>query len=101
MRVPRRKPPPRRGGAATSGPPSVAEPDQWDAVIRTDGHRGPPDFDVLDQLEWWLACNRPSPLRSLMSTDTGPEPLCQVADGRCSGGQIAAPDLMLLELLGN
>jgi hypothetical protein len=70
-------------------------------VIRADGHCGPPYLDVLDRLAWWLAFNRPSPRRSLMSTDAGPEPLGQLADGCCSTGQIATPDLMLLELLGN
>jgi hypothetical protein len=70
-------------------------------VIWTDGHHGPPYLDVLDQLAWWLASNRPSPRRSLMSTDAGPEPLGQLADGGCSSSQVATPYLMLLELSGN
>jgi hypothetical protein len=70
-------------------------------VIRTDDHGGPPDLNVLDHLGGWLTSNRPNPFRSLVSTDTGPEPLGQLDDGRCSGSQIATPHLMLLELLGN
>ena len=70
-------------------------------VIWTDGHRGPPNLDGLDQVEWWLASNRPSPLRSPISNDAGPEPLGQLLDGRCSACQIATPHLMLLEAWGN
>jgi hypothetical protein len=70
-------------------------------VVSTDGHRGPPNLDVLDQVEWWLASNQPNPGRSLMSTDAGPEPLGQLLDGRFSAGQIATPHLMLLEAWGN
>src|SRR4030095_1352876 len=71
------------------------------SVVWADGHRGPPDLNVLDQVEWWVASTSPNPLRSLMCTNVGPKRRAQLADGRCSGGQIATPYLMLLELLGN
>jgi hypothetical protein len=69
------------------------------SVVWTDGHGGPPYLDVLDHMGWWRASTQASPHRLLMSTDAGPDPVGQLADGRCSGGQIATPHLMFLEVL--
>ena len=56
---------------------------------------------VSDHLGWVLPSTRGSPHRSRMSTDTGPDPVGQLADGRCPRSQIATPPLMLLQVLRN
>jgi hypothetical protein len=75
----------------TGGPP----------VDWADAYRRPPHFDVTDHVGWWLASIQPNPPRSLTSTYAEADPLRQLYDGRCSGGQIATPHLVFLEVLGN